>query len=116
MSLSPSEIPRGNVKGLWVIAPTLTPAIVAPNTSAEQTFTVTGLRLGDAVSVNKPTAQAGLAIVGSRVSALSTLAITFGNLTSATITPTAAQVYTVKVARPVNIDSNVSNLASIPVA
>ncbi len=116
MSLNPSEIARGNAKGLWVIAPSLTPAIVAPNTSAEQTFTVKGLRLGDYVGVNKPTTQAGLAIVGSRVSAADTLAITFGNLTSATITPTAAQTYTVQVARPVNIDSNVSNLASIPVA
>jgi hypothetical protein len=56
--------------------------------------------VGDAVQVNKPTAQAGLAIVGVRVSATDTLAITFGNFTGAGITPTAAQSYTVQWTRP----------------
>lgn len=71
----------------------LTPAAVAANTSAEQTFTLTGARLGDAIFATKPTAQAGLAIVGCRVSAFDQVAITFGNLTGAPITPTAAETY-----------------------
>jgi len=72
----------------------LSPAIVAANTTAEQTFTVTGLESGDTIiTVNKPTAQAGLGIAGFRVSAANTLAITFSNNTAAGITPTAAELY-----------------------
>lgn len=74
--------------------PTLSPAAVAANTTAEQTFTVTGLAVGDiAIRPNKPTAQAGLGIVGVRVSAANTLAITFSNNTASPITPTASEVY-----------------------
>lgn len=75
--------------------PTLSPVAVAANTTAEQTFTVTGLTTNDLVFVKKPTAQAGLGIVGARVSAADTLAVTFSNNTAAPITPTAAEVYTV---------------------
>ena len=91
----------GNVSQEYVLSVALSPAIVAANTSAEQTFTVTGLALSDAVSVNKPTAQAGIGIVGTRVSAANTLAITFGNFTAVGITPTAAEAYLVKVSRPI---------------
>lgn len=78
---------------------TISPALVAANTSAEQTFTVSGLTTSDVVTVNKPTAQAGLGIVGARVSAANTLAITFGNFTAAGITPTASEVYKVVAVR-----------------
>lgn len=73
----------------------ISPSAVAKFTSAEQTFTVTGLATRDAVTVNKPTAQAGLGIVGARVTAQDTLGITFVNATSASITPTATEVYKV---------------------
>lgn len=77
---------------------TLSPAAVAANTSAEQTFTVSGVRLDDMVlAVNKPTAQAGLGIVGYRVSAESTVGITFMNTTVDAITPTASQSYSIAV-------------------
>ena len=47
---------------------TQSPASVAANTTAEQTFTVTGLATTDFVfAVNKPTAQAGLGIVNWRI-------------------------------------------------
>lgn len=82
-----------------ILAVSLTPSAVAANTSAEQTFTVTGLKAGDYVGVNKAAAQAGLGIVGCRVSATDTLAITFGNFTASPITPTAAETYTVHIAR-----------------
>lgn len=72
---------------------TLSPAIVAANTTAEQLFTVTGVKTGDVVVVNKPTAQAGLGIVGIRVSAANQVGITFSNNTAAGITPTASEVY-----------------------
>lgn len=90
----------GNVNKQSVISVLLSPAAVSANTSAEQTFTVNGLAVGDNVNINKPTAQAGLGIVGARVSAANTLAITFGNFTAASITPTASERYSVLVSRP----------------
>ena len=74
---------------------------MAANTTAEQTFTLTGLRTTDVIdAVSKPTAQAGLGIVGFRVSAADTIGITFSNNTGSPIVPTASQVYTIRVVRP----------------
>lgn len=93
---------NGSGAGSWKLpvkkyTATLTPLSVAANTTTEQTFTVTGLVLltDTILSVSKPTAQAGLGIVGWRVSADNTLAITFSNNTAAPIVPTAAQVYSI---------------------
>lgn len=83
----------------------LSPAIVAANTTAEQTFTVTGLRTTDAVFVNKPTAQAGIGICGVRVSAANQIAITFNNNTAGGITPTASQTYFVFAFTPTELSS-----------
>lgn len=92
------QLPVGNIWKSWNLTLTLTPASVANATSAEQTFTLTGLLATDYVSVNKPTAQAGLGIVGTRAGA-GFIGITFMNTTAATITPTASQVYVVYVSR-----------------
>ena len=73
----------------------LTPAEVAANTTEEQTFTVAGLRAEDVVTVNKPSLDAGLGIVGYRVSADNTLAISFINATGGALTPTAAETYNI---------------------
>lgn len=78
-----------------VYSVTLTPAAVAANTTAEQGFTVTGLVASSVVIVNKGAGQAGLGIVGARVSGANALAITFCNATAATITPTAGETYLV---------------------
>jgi hypothetical protein len=73
--------------------PTIDPASVAAATSAEQTFTVTGLAVGDVIlTVNKPTATAGVGIVNARVSAANTLALTFMNATAGALDP-ASEVY-----------------------
>lgn len=72
-----------------VYSPALTPASVAVNTTAEQTFTLTGLATNDKCLAIKPSAQAGLAIGNVRVSAANTLAITYVNDTAAAIVPTA---------------------------
>lgn len=90
----------GNAQLTAMLSVTLSPAIVAANTTAEQTFTVTGLAVGDFVEVNKPTTQAGLGIVNVRVSAANTLAIAFSNNTAAGITPTASEAYQIIVIRP----------------
>ncbi|MDP4158231.1 MAG: hypothetical protein Q8911_00505 [Bacillota bacterium] len=85
------QVGAGNVTILNIdkYTPALTPVSVAANTTAEQTFTVTGLQATDFVMVNKPTAQAGLGIVGVRASGANTLAITYVNATAAPIVPTA---------------------------
>jgi len=78
---------------------TLSPAQVAANTCAEQTFTVTGVTAGDVVFVNKPTAQAGLGLAGVRASGANEVGINFCNTTGAGITPTASQAYVFGVLR-----------------
>ncbi len=90
-----NDVVRGSASICDQINVTLSPSSVANATSAEQTFTMTGAALGDFVMVSKPTAQAGLVISTARVSAANTIAITFANVTAATITPTAAEVYVV---------------------
>jgi len=91
----------GEVNGvkMYKFSATLSPAQVNANTTAEQLFTVTGVAVGDIVFVNKPTAQAGLGIVGVRVSAANQVGITFSNNTGVGITPTASQVYAFGVLR-----------------
>lgn len=80
-------------------AATLTPAAVAADETAEQTFAVGGVLSTDMVlAINKPTAQAGLGIVGGRVIAAGTIGVTFANVTAAAITPTAGEVYEIAVA------------------
>ena len=72
---------------------TLTPAAVTTLTTAEQTFTVTGVSPSGIIHVTKPTNQAGLGIVGFRTPANNQIAITFMNTSGATITPTAGESY-----------------------
>ena len=91
------------------------PAAVAANTSAEQTFSGlgTGLRAGDViVAVSKPTAQAGLAIVGWRAdtAVADKFYVTFGNFTASPITPTASQVYAITIARPMQPASGTTSV------
>lgn len=83
------------IRGLTSTTAALTPAAVAPATTAEQIFSVPGVRVGELLQVMKPTVQAGIDIVGIRVVGNNSVGITFGNVTSGTvITPTAAQTYT----------------------
>lgn len=102
---NPSTIAKGNILGEWVLAVTLSPGVVPPNTTTELAFTVNGLAVGDFIEINKPTVQSGLGIINSRVSAVNTLQIGFGNFTGATITPTANEIYTLTVTRPENLTS-----------
>lgn len=92
-------ITNGNTFGSYIVSLTINPASVAAATSAEQTFTLPGLKLGDTVFVNKPTATAGVGIVGARVSAADTLALTFMNATAAPVDP-VSEVYSVIILRP----------------
>lgn len=104
-----SGIYMGNVTGLGVASVTLSPASVAANTTAEQTFTVPGVNASDVcVDVAKPTAQAGLGIVGCRVSAANTVGVTFSNNTASPIVPTASQVYQFVIVRTESTASGIA--------
>jgi hypothetical protein len=84
-----SNILCGNIQNFSVISfVTGTVTTVVLNTTAARTFTVPGLLVGDFVAISKPTQQAGLGIVGARVSAADTLEITYSNNTGAYIQPT----------------------------
>lgn len=79
------------IHAMYVIKQTLTPAAVGANTTAEQTFTVPGLAVGDAIDINKASHQTGLSIGNVRVSAANQLAIQYVNTTAGSITPTSEQ-------------------------
>lgn len=81
------------IRGFNNTTAVLSPAAVQASTTTEQLFTVTGVRTGEVIQVNKPTLQAGLDIVGCRVSANNQVGITFMNLSATTITPTASETY-----------------------
>lgn len=98
----------GNVVGTYIIRASLTPAATAAATAVEQTFTVastgnntnlSALRTGDFVAINPPSITAGVGIVGARVSANGTLAITFSNSTAGSLTAPAG-TYIIKIDRP----------------
>jgi hypothetical protein len=96
------DTPQSSIGNVWKLASltaSLTVASVSGATTAEQTFTVTGLLTTDFVFVNKPTLTAGVGIVNSRVSAADTLALTIVNATASTVTPATNQTYTILVAR-----------------
>lgn len=103
-----TQPPMANMSKIEVISVTLSPALIAQGTTAEQTFSglSTGLLAGDfLLSVVKPTTQAGLGIVGFRNDATTAdkFYITFANVPGAggNITPTASEVYQLLVARAV---------------
>jgi len=83
----------GVVSQIRMSGATLSPAAVAPNLSVEQTFSISNLAVTDTIMLNKPSGQTGLSIGNVRVSAASTLAIQFVNVSGATIVPTAAEYY-----------------------
>jgi len=89
-------ITLGNAAGIYVVAVDITPAEVATIVTVEQTFTVNGAKVGDAVTVSPPGMTAGAAIVSARVSAANTVAIGFTNPTVAGVTPLAGvHVFTI---------------------
>ncbi len=77
------------VTQIKVYSQTVTPASVAANLCAEQTFTVTGLTTADKIFIN-PVATGNATSAGQvRVSATNTLAVTYCNPTAGALTPAA---------------------------
>lgn len=90
---------NGNCTGINILTASFDPASVAAATTAEQTLTLPGVKVGDVVFVNKPSATAGLGIAGARVTAADTVGITFINATASPINA-AAETYTFLTLRP----------------
>lgn len=89
----------GNIKSMGVLSLVIDPASVATITTAEQTFTLRGLNVGDLVYVNKPSNTVGVGICNARVSAADTLAITFVNPTAGAV-DAASETWLILVIRP----------------
>lgn len=87
-----TQLRDGNIGRMGACQVTIDAASVAANTSVQQTFTVLGLKVGDFISIQKPSTSAGLTVTNPRVSADNTLALTFGNHTGIAIDP-AAEIY-----------------------
>ncbi len=98
-----SDLARGNITNQFILRPTLTPTTVSASISAEQSFTVIGLLLGDAVVVTSNVAPtAGTGIANARVSANNTLLIQFQLSGTVALLP-APGAYNVIVTRPSNL-------------
>jgi hypothetical protein len=82
-------------------------ASVAAATSAEQTFTVRGLKLNDFIAVSKPSLHAGIAVGNARVSAKDTLAIQFINTTAGPIVP-GSETWNIFYFRPEHVSSSIN--------
>jgi hypothetical protein len=104
-SAATSEL--GNTSISAILSFTFTWGAATANTTSEQSVTIPGLVVGDWVNVVKPTFQAGIGVVGCRVSAANTLAVAFVNGTGGGITPTASDRYILQVVRFEN--QNVNN-------
>jgi len=92
----------GNVTGIYLANITIDPASVATITTAEQTFTVPGVKVGDAVFVNKPSNTVGVGIANARASAADTIGVTFVNPTAGSV-DAASETWTVLYIRPQTI-------------
>jgi hypothetical protein len=83
--------PQGSILSrLKVFQPaTITPVATGATTAAEQTFTVTGLVVGDFIygySLTTPNVTNVVTITNMRVTAVNTLGITFANSTAGSLT------------------------------
>jgi len=87
---------------------TLTTGSVAATTTLETTSTVTGVLTGEVIAINKPALQAGLGIVGYRVSAADTIGVTYTNISTGAITPTSTDAYDI-----ISISANYCTSASL---
>jgi hypothetical protein len=95
-----TTIPRGNLLRLFAVSVTWDPAAVATATTAEQSVTVTGVKVGDiVVSYNKPANTAGAMPVNARVSAADTVSVSFVNPTAGSVNP-ASETWTFVIGRP----------------
>lgn len=116
---------QGTIKGdiggqIVTYQETLTPALIASLTTAEQALTVgTAAGWGPLAAdflaaINKPTAQAGIGLHNSRISAACTLQMVFSNTSGGNLTPTAGEVYNVVCIRGWPVIVHAATVATVP--
>jgi len=98
--MSSTTITRGNSHETFYITPSITPAAVAAQTSASQTFSVAGLQTTDLVLVQgyNGTQTAGIVIAESDCLTAGVLSVQFANVTTASATP-ASGAYAIQITR-----------------
>ena len=98
--MSSTTVTRGNSHETFYITPSITPAAVAANTSAAQTFSVGGLQTTDFVTVlgYQGTQTAGIIVAEADCLTANVLSVQFGNCATASATP-ASGLYAVQVTR-----------------
>lgn len=89
----------GNVASITVVTAKVDIGSVAANTSEAETATVSGVKVGDFVVVQKPSVEAGLVFGTCRVTAADTVEITVMNTTADAINE-AEETLTFLVVRP----------------
>lgn len=103
-----SGIIGGNMFAMCAVSATVDVASVSAITTAEQSFTVPGVLLGDIIVViPASTLNTGLGISHARPTAADTVAIRFVNPTAGAIDPASA-TYTFLVFRPESIAGRVT--------
>lgn len=97
----PANIAFGNISNSFVVqVPVAAGAAITAALSVARTYTVLGLRVGDIITANKPTAfTAGLGLVMARCSAADTLELTFINATAGGLS-IQAENWLIQVDRP----------------
>lgn len=97
----PTILASGNIQNTFLLTLSLTPASVNATTTAEQSFTVSGLLAGDQVSgVSYVGVWPNLTdMINFRVISNNTLAVTFQNGTAGALVPPAG-TYLVEINRP----------------
>ena len=98
--MSSTTVTRGNSHKTFYITPSLTPAQVALNTTAAQTFSVPGLQTTDFVNVigYQGTQTAGIVIAEADCLTAGVLSVQFANVTTASATPSSG-AYTIQITR-----------------
>ena len=98
--MSSTTVTRGNSHETFYITPSITPAAVAANTSAAQTFSVGGLQTTDIVLVQgyQGTQTAGIVVAESDCLTAGVLSVQFANCTTGSATP-ASGLYAVQITR-----------------
>ena len=98
--MSSTTIARGNAHETFYIAPNITPAAVAANTTAVQTFALPGLQTTDIIMPAGYTANqtTGIFTVEADCLTANVLTVQFGNVTSGSLTP-AAGIYEFQIVR-----------------
>lgn len=101
-----SGIIAGNASSINLVAATVDLGSVAANTSEEETFTLTGVKVGDFVSVQKEDLEAGIILGSARVETDDVVTVEVVNTTASPVDAASATM-TVLVVRP---EGNATNL------